>query len=106
MPEHPIDLRPLDPDDALDAGGAEQAFVSRVMAGVERQAGLYPLRADPLSAIWSLARPMLLAASIVLAAAATLFLNGRAEAARPPMTVAAAVGVPPMFLARPTDGLR
>jgi len=63
MPDDPIDLTPLDPD--ADPG-AEDRFVRAVMSRVAARASSHPVRVDPLWGAWSLARPVLIAASVAI----------------------------------------
>ena len=56
----------------------------------------YPQRMDVLWGVWSFARPVLIAASIVIVAAGILVMRAeRADAT--PRTVAESMGVPPLF---------
>lgn len=93
MRDDPVDLTPLDPD--ADAG-AEDRFVGAVMARIESQANPYPPPVDVLWGAWSLARPVLIAASIAIVVAGIVMTRGDATDG-PPRTVAESVGLPPMF---------
>jgi hypothetical protein len=95
MSDRPIDLRALDPD--LDPS-AEERFVSGVMSRIESHGGATSPRMDVLLAIWSLARPVLVAASLVLFATLAMYVRRSERSPRRPATVAEAVGVPAMFL--------
>ena len=59
MHDDPVDLTPLDPD-AED--GAEDRFVGAVMTRIASQPNPYPPRVDVLLGVWSLAKPVLIAA--------------------------------------------
>ena len=93
MPDDPIDLTPLDPD--ADPG-AEDRFVGAVMSRLATRANPYPMRVDVLWGAWSLARPVLLAASIAIIVAGVVIVRER-RAAAAPLTVAESLGVPPLF---------
>ena len=93
MPDDPIDLAPLDPD--ADPG-AEDRFVGAVMSRLATRANPYPMRVDALWGAWSLARPVLLAASIGIIVAGVVIARERRDAAAP-LTVAESLGVPPLF---------
>ena len=95
MHDDPIDLRPLDPDQDL---GAEGRFVGVVMSRVGESATLYPMRVDVLWGAWSLARPVLIAASVAIAVAGSLIQRATNES-NAPRTVAESVGLPPQFQA-------
>jgi len=89
-------LRALDPD--LDAGASER-FVSAVMSRVALVGAPASIPTDPLYGLWSLQRPLLLAASFLALAAigaAAGMQRGRDAA---PATIADATGVPRVFLA-------
>ena len=96
--EDAVDLTPLDPD---SAPGAEDRFVDAVMARVSASGPSHLASASPFDLFWgawSLARPVLIAASIVIVIASVV-LARRAAAPDPrPQTVAESVGVPPEFL--------
>jgi hypothetical protein len=95
-PDARLDLRALDSD--LDAGN-EQRFVDAVMTRVARLGVPASTPTDPLYGLWSLPRPLLIAASFAaLAVLGAAFRSSRAgdEA---PQTIADATGVPPIFLA-------
>ena len=94
MPDDPIDLTLLDPD--ADPG-AEDRFVDAVMSRIAARANPYPMRVDALWGAWSLARPVLVAASIAIAVAGLLLVLAKREEARGPLTVAESLGVPPEF---------
>jgi hypothetical protein len=94
MPDDPIDLAPLDPD--ADPG-AEDRFVSAVMSRIAARANPYPMRVDPLWGAWSLARPVLVAASVAILIAGVSIVRARRDEARGPLTVAESLGVPPEF---------
>ena len=94
MPDDPIDLTPLDPD--ADPR-AEDRFVRAVMSRVAARANPYPMRADPLWGVWSLARPVLVAASVAMLIAGVVIVRARRDEARGPLTVAESLGVPPEF---------
>ena len=66
MHDDPIDLTPLDPD--ADPS-AEDRFVGAVMSRIAARANPYPMRVDALWGAWSLARPVLVAASIAIVVA-------------------------------------
>jgi hypothetical protein len=99
MHDDPIDLTPLDPDaDPL----AEERFVRAVMSRTAVRPTPYAGRIDVLWGASSLARPVLIAASVVIVLAGALV----ARAARDgrdtrPLTVADAVGLPPEFRGGP-----
>ena len=90
----PVDLSPLDPD--ADPG-AEERFVGAVMSRIASHANPYPMRIDPLWGAWSLARPVLVAASLAIILAGVVLLRETREAARAPQSVAESLGVPPEF---------
>ena len=93
MHDDPVDLTPLDPD----ADPAEEVrFVGAVMTRIASQPNPYPPRVDVLWGAWSFARPVLIAASIVIVAAGILVVRGERDAAAP-RTVAESMGVPPVF---------
>ena len=92
--DDPIDLTALDPD--ADAG-AEERFVGAVMTRIATQPNPYPVRIDVLWGAWSLARPVLIAASVVIVAAGVVLARTVTVASRGPVTVAESLGVPPMF---------
>lgn len=94
MPDDPIDLTPLDPD---ANPGAEDRFVGAVMSRIAARANPYPMRVDALWGVWSLARPVLVAASIAIVVAGLLMARARRDEARGPLTVAESLGVPPEF---------
>jgi hypothetical protein len=96
LSEERVDLRALDPD--LDPG-AEERLVSAVMSRVARVGVRPSIPTDPLYGLWSLPRPLLIAASCI----ALVAIGAAVGALRPrdaaPATVAAATGVPRVFLA-------
>jgi hypothetical protein len=94
MPDEPIDLTPLDPD--ADPGAAER-FVETVMSRIASRANPYPPRVDALWGASSLARPVLIAASVAIVAAGIVLVRESRSAAAGPRTVAESLGVPPMF---------
>ena len=94
MRDDPIDLTPLDPD--ADPG-AEDRFVHAVMSRIAARANPYPVRVDALWGVWSLARPVLLAASIAIVVAGLILVRARREESRGPLTVAESLGIPPEF---------
>ena len=94
MRDDPVDLTPLDPD--VDPA-AEDRFVSAVMSRISAQRNPYPPRVDLLWGAWSVARPVLIAASFAIAAAGLFIARSSADDGSP-RTVAESVGVPPMFL--------
>jgi len=96
MHDDPIDLTPLDPD--ADPG-AEERFVGAVMSRVAGRPKRYPVRVDPLLGAWSLARPVLIAASIAIVVAGFFLARATRDAQRGPLTVAESLGVPPEFQA-------
>ena len=93
MHDDPVDLTPLDPD--ADAG-AEDRFVGSVMTRIASQPNRYPPRVDVLWGVWSLAKPVLIAASIAIVVAGLVVVRGNANDGIP-RTVAESVGVPPVF---------
>ena len=101
MHDDPIDLTALDPD---QDPSAEDRFVGAVMSRVDSSATLYPMPVDALWGAWSLAKPVLIAASIAIAVAGSLIARGP-NVSNAPRTVAESVGLPPQFqaglLARP-----
>jgi hypothetical protein len=94
MPDDPIDLTPLDPD--ADPS-AEDRFVSAVMSRIAAGANPYPMRVDPLWGVWTVARPILAAASVAILIAGVAIVRARRVEARGPLTVAESIGVPPEF---------
>ena len=93
MHDDPIDLTSLDPD--ADPG-AEDRFVGTVMGRIAMKPNPYPLEVGVLWGASSLARPVLLAASIAIAAAGVVLARS-AAATGEPLTVAESVGVPMEF---------
>ena len=96
MHDDPIDLTPLDPD--ADPS-AEERFVGAVMSRIAGRPNPYPVHVDVLWGAWSLARPILVAASIAIVAAGLLMARAIRDEARGPLTVAESLGVPPEFRA-------
>ena len=94
MHDDPIDLTPLDPD--ADPG-AEERFVGAVMSRISARGNPYPVRVDALWGAWSLARPILLAASLAIAIAGSFVAREKWVEGRGPLTVAESLGVPPEF---------
>jgi hypothetical protein len=94
MPDDPIDLTPLDPD--ADPS-AEDRFVGAVMSRIAARANPYPMPVDALWGVWSLARPVLVAASIAIVVAGLSIVRARRDESRGPLTVAESLGVPPEF---------
>lgn len=84
-----MDLRSLVPDNPE----AERAFVDSVMARVASHS--VPAVADPLIGLRSVARPLLAAAAMLVAAAVW---HGRRHETRAPRLVAESIGVPAVFL--------
>lgn len=102
MHDDPIDLTPLDPD--ADPG-AEERFVGAVMSRIASRPNPYPVHVDVLWGAWSLARPVLIAASIAIVVAGLALARTTSNDTRGPLTVAESLGVPPEFqagLATPT----
>jgi hypothetical protein len=99
MSDDPLDLTALDPD--ADSG-AEERFVGAVMARIATQPNPYPVRVDVLWGAWTLARPVLIAASLVIVAAGVSVARRASAVARDPLTVAESLGVPPGFSVGPT----
>lgn len=93
MRDDPVDLTPLDPD---TDPGAEERFVGAVMTRIASQANPYPPRVDVLWGAWSLARPVLIAASIAIVVAGIVMVRADTNDGAP-LTVAESVGVPPVF---------
>jgi hypothetical protein len=91
-----LDLRALDPD--LDAG-SEERFVSEVMTRVARTGATPAMPTDPLYGLWSLPRPILIAASFITLAALGAAYRAQQPRDEAPLTIADATGVPPIFLA-------
>jgi hypothetical protein len=100
MQDDPLDLTALDPD--ADPA-AEDRFVGAVMTRVAAMPDPYPMRADVLWGAWSLARPVLLAASVAIVAAGIVLARERQDD-RTPLTVAESVGVPMQFRAVAAGG--
>ena len=93
MHDDPIDLTPLDPD--ADSG-AEDRFVGAVMSRVNSSEAEYPMRIDALWGAWTLAKPVLIAASVAIAVAGSFIARSSNESTGP-RTVAESVGLPPQF---------
>jgi hypothetical protein len=91
-----VELRPLDPDDdPLAPERFERAVASRIAA-----AGVRPsVPRDPLYGLWSLPRPVLLAASLLALAVLGISIAPRARTRPVPATIAESMGVPPQLLA-------
>ena len=94
-PDARMDLRALYPD--ADAG-AEERFVSTVMARVAHFGGAPAIPTDPLYGLWSLPRPLLLAASVVALAVLGAAVSTQRARAATPATIADATGIPRVFL--------
>ena len=103
MHDDPVDLTSLDPD--TDAG-AEDRFVGSVMTRIAAVPNPYPLPVDVLWGASALARPVLLAASIAIAAAGIVLVRDARDGSGGPRTVAESVGMPMEFrgLAVPGPG--
>ena len=67
-----------------------------VMSRIARRPNPYPVHVDVLWGAWSLARPVLIAASIAIVVAG-VFMARTVRDARGPLTVAESLGVPPAF---------
>jgi hypothetical protein len=93
MHDDPIDLTPLDPD--MDPS-AEDRFVGSVMSRVGSSVTVYPMPVDALWGAWSLAKPVLIAASIAIAVAGSFIARATSESGAP-RTVAESVGLPLQF---------
>ena len=90
------ELRPLDPDaDPLAPGRFEQSVMSRIAS---RDAAPF-VPTDPLYGLWSLPRPLLLAASIVALAVLGVSIAQRSRTRAAPATIAESMGVPVQLLA-------
>jgi hypothetical protein len=90
-----VELRVLDPDaDPL----ASARFVRAVETRIATTASAPSVPIDPLYGLWSLPRPLLLAASIIAIAALGLSV-GRPQRSTAPATIAESMGVPPQLLA-------
>ena len=94
MADDLIDLTPLDPD---AEPGAEDRFVGAVMSRIAARANPYPVRVDALWGVWSLARPVLVAASIAIVVAGVVLARASRSESQGPLTVAESLGVPPEF---------
>lgn len=90
------ELAALDPD---IVSGAEEHFVSTVRARMDRVRAAPTVPLDPLYGLWSLPRPLLIAASVLALAVLGAFFAVRRENQVTPATIADATGVPPLFLA-------
>ena len=89
-------LRLLDPDaDPLASERFERAVTAQIAAAAT--APSVPI--DPLYGLWSLPRPLLLAASIVAFAILGMAISQRPRAHPTPATIAESMGVPPQLLA-------
>ncbi|HUQ82857.1 MAG TPA: hypothetical protein VM076_17025, partial [Gemmatimonadaceae bacterium] len=93
----------LDPD--RDAGAADR-FVGSVMTRIAAAPNPYPMRMGVLWGASSLARPVLLAASIAIIAAGVVLVRDARDDSGAPRTVAESVGMPMEFrgLAVPGPG--
>ena len=95
------ELRALDPDrDPLAENRFAASFAARIAARTadgSATRALVPV--DPLYGLWSLPRPLLLAASIVAAAILGVASGAGAAPAGGPATVAESIGVPTQLLA-------
>ena len=94
MHDDPIDLTALDPD--ADPG-AEERFVGAVMGRIRTAPNPYPLEVGVLWGASSLARPVLLVASVAIVVAGIVLVRGSGDDAGAPRTVAESVGVPMEF---------
>ena len=94
MHDDPIDLTALDPD---ASPGAEARFVGAVMSRIAERGNPYPVRVDALWGVWSLARPVSIAASIAILVAGLLIAGAVLDDHRGPLTVAESLGIPPEF---------
>ena len=90
------DLAALDPD--VD-GGAEEQFVGAVRARMEGTGVAPTVPLDPLYGLWSLPRPLLIAASLLTLAVLGASMRVQRERDATPATIADATGIPPLFLA-------
>jgi hypothetical protein len=90
------DLRALDPDRDQ---GAEERFVSAVMSRVERIGAAPTVPTDPLFGLWSMPRPILIAASFIVLSILGAAIGTQRARAAVPATIADATGVPRVFLA-------
>ena len=99
VPDDPIDLTALDPD--ADPRNAER-FVDAVMTRISTAPNPYPVRVDVLWGAWTLARPVLIAASLVIVVAGAIVGRATSAVDRGPLTVAESLGVPPGFSVGPT----
>jgi hypothetical protein len=89
------ELRVLDPDtDPL----ASARFARAVETRIATTASAPSVPTDPLYGLWSLPRPLLLAASIIAIAVLGLSV-GRRQHSSAPATIAESMGVPPQLLA-------
>jgi hypothetical protein len=100
--DEPVDLRALLPEDGV---AAEARFVSGVMARVGKRPSRHRPPIDPLWGVWSLSRPLVAAAAIVLAVAGGLTVR-RWRPVDAPNTVAEAVGIPPELMSDVMESAR
>ena len=99
MTDDPFDLTPLDPDH--DPGAADR-FVAGVMGRIAANPDPYPV---PVGVVWGMASmvtPVAIAATVILALAATLMLRSGPSGPPVPETVAESIGVPDLFRGAPT----
>ena len=100
MLDNPVDeradLSALDPDHDR---GAEERFVSAVMSRIERIGAAPTIPTDPFFGLWSMTRPMLVAASFVVLAILGLAVGTQRARVTVPATIADATGIPRVFLA-------
>jgi len=90
------DLRALDPDHNR---GAEERFVSAVMERIKRIGAAPTVPTDPFFGLWSMPRPILVAASFLVLAILGAAVGARRAREAAPATIADATGVPRVFLA-------
>lgn len=91
-----VDLHPLDPDRDR---GAEERFVSVVMSRIGRTGAAPMIPQDPFFGLWSMPRPILIAASFIVFAMLGAAVGARRAREAAPATIADATGVPSLFLA-------
>ena len=94
MTDDPLDLTALDPDQ--DDRAADR-FVADVMGRIAANPDPYPV---PVGLFWglsSMAAPIALAATVILALAAALMTRTASTALPAPQTVAQSIGVPNLF---------
>lgn len=90
------ELQPLDPDiDARAAERLERAVMAKIASSVHAPS----LPIDPLFGLWSLPRPVLLAASIFALAVLGISVAPPSRDRPAPATIAESMGVPPQLLA-------